>query len=123
MFNRCVKSNGLPVDHPQYGITLNYEFLDDVSDEWAGLMTSETSVHEGSGVDTMMYKIKSALPENASKQVEIKSNHPLMLMVRKDRIGNILGGDILTQTPGSFGSRYKSFLLERLRDEPKQRDV
>ena len=82
VFNRCVKSNGYPVDHAQYGITLSYEFLDDVSHEWAGFMTSETSDHEGSGVDTMMYKIKSALPENASKQVEIKSNHPLMLMVR-----------------------------------------
>lgn len=82
VFNRCVKSNGYPVDHPQYGITLSYEFLDDVSHEWAGFMRSDTSDHEGSGVDTVMYKIKSALPENASKQVEIKSNHPLMLMVR-----------------------------------------
>ncbi|XP_020622350.1 ankyrin-3-like [Orbicella faveolata] len=86
VFNRCVKSNGYPVDHPQYGITLSYEFLDDVSHEWAGFMTSDTSDHEGSGVDTVMYKIKSALPENASKQVEIKSNHPLMLMVTKERV-------------------------------------
>ena len=44
-------------------------------------MTSETVEHEESGLDAVMYKIKSALPENASKQVEIKSNHPLMLMV------------------------------------------
>lgn len=82
VFNRCVKPNGLPVDHPQYAITLNYEFLDDVSLEWAGFLTPESSDHEGSGVDAVMYKIKSALPENVSKQVEIKSNHPLMLMVR-----------------------------------------
>ena len=82
VFNRCVKPNGLPVDHPQYAITLNYEFLDDVSLEWAGFLTPESADHEGSGVDAMMYKIKSALPENASKQVEMKSNHPLMLMVR-----------------------------------------
>ena len=81
VFNRCVKSNGYPVDHPQYAITLSYEFLDDVSLEWAGFMTSETVEHEESGLDAVMYKIKSALPENASKQVEIKSNHPLMLMV------------------------------------------
>ena len=82
MFKRCVKPNGLPVDHPQYAITLNYEFLDDVSLEWAGFLTPESSDHEGSGVDAVMDKIKSALPENVSKQVEIKSNHPLMLMVR-----------------------------------------
>ena len=82
VFNRCVKPNGLPVDHPQYAITLNYEFLDDVSLEWAGFLTPESSDHEGSGVDAVMDKIKSALPENVSKQVEIKSNHPLMLMVR-----------------------------------------
>ena len=86
VFNRCVESNGNPVDHPEYGITLSYEFLDDVSHEWAGFVTSETSDHEGSGVDTVMYKIKSALPENASKQVEIKSNHPLMLMVRMNNM-------------------------------------
>ena len=81
MFNRCVKPNGYPVDHPQYAITLSYEFLDDVSLEWAGFNTAESSDHDGHGVDAVMYKIKSALPENASKQVEIKSNHPLMLMV------------------------------------------
>ena len=69
------------MDHPQYAITLSYEFLDDVSLEWAGFVTSEASDHEESGLDAVMYKIKSALPENASKQVEIKSNHPLMLMV------------------------------------------
>ena len=86
VFNRCVKPNGLPVDHPQYAITLNYEFLDDVSLEWAGFLTPESSDHEGSGVDAVMDKIKSALPENVSKQVEIKSNHPLMLMVRAIRI-------------------------------------
>jgi len=86
VFNRCVKSNGYPVDHPQYAITLSYEFLDDVSLEWAGFVTSEASDHEESGLDAVMYKIKSALPENASKQVEIKSNHPLMLMVTKERV-------------------------------------
>ena len=87
VFNRCVKpANAYPVDHPQYAITLSYEFLDDVSLEWAGFLTSEAADHEGSGVDAVMYKIKSALPENASKQVEIKSNHPLMLMVRIDNM-------------------------------------
>lgn len=76
-----MKTNGYPVDHPQYAITLSYEFLDDVSLEWAGFLTSEAAEHEETGLDAVMYKIKSALPENASKQVEIKSNHPLMLMV------------------------------------------
>ena len=83
VFNRCVKPNGYPVDHPQYAITLSYEFLDDVSLEWAGFVTSEAADHEETGLDAVMYKLKSALPENASKQVEIKSNHPLMLMVSK----------------------------------------
>ena len=81
VFNRCVKSNGYPVDHPQYAITLSYEFLDDLSLDWAGFMTSETVEHEESGLDAVMFKIKSALPENASKQLEIKSKHLLMLMV------------------------------------------
>lgn len=87
VFNRCVKTNGLPVDHPQYAFTLSYEFLDDVSLEWAGFVTSQSADHEETGLDAVMYKIKSALPENASKQVEIKSNHPLMLMVRTSLIG------------------------------------
>ena len=71
------------MDHPQYAITLSYEFLDDVSLEWAGFVTSEAGDHEETGLDAVMYKIKSALPENASKQVEIKSNHPLIRMVSK----------------------------------------
>ena len=87
VFNRCVKTNGCPVDHPQYAFTLSYEFLDDVSLEWAGFVTSESADHEETGLDAVMYKIKSALPENASKQVEIKSNHPLMLMVGTSLIG------------------------------------
>lgn len=79
VFNRCVGPNSYPVDHPKYAITLEYEFLDDVNLEWAGF-TVEPEI-DGHGVDAVMSKIKSALPENAYKQLQIKSSHPLMLMV------------------------------------------
>lgn len=82
MFNRCVEFNKCRPDSPDYAITLNYEFLDDVNVDWTGLSDRmEEHELEGHTVDAVMYKIKSALPEKASKQHEIKSNHPLMLMV------------------------------------------
>ena len=48
--------------------------------------------HDNHMVDAVMYKIKAALPEKASKQLEIKSNHPLMLMVSVDTSVCVWGG-------------------------------
>ena len=53
--------------------------------EWTGLSSrADVTEHDNHMVDAVMYKIKAALPEKASKQLEIKSNHPLMLMVSVD---------------------------------------
>ncbi|XP_031561478.1 transient receptor potential cation channel subfamily A member 1 homolog [Actinia tenebrosa] len=87
VFNRCVTSNGHPVDNPKYAITLDYEFLDDVNLDWAaGSSESQDDQDEDHGLDAVMEKIKSALPENATKQTQLKANHPLMLMVNKERV-------------------------------------
>ena len=89
MFNRCFTSNGLPVDNPKYAITMEYEFLDDVNLEWAGF--TEGREMDGHGVDAVMSMIRAALPENAQKQLQIKSSHPLMLMVRIQGEGRGVG--------------------------------
>ena len=34
VFDKCIKGNGLPVEHPQYEITCSYEFLEDGFTEW-----------------------------------------------------------------------------------------
>ena len=34
VFNRCVEDNALPLDHPDYKVTLNYEFLEDIYVDW-----------------------------------------------------------------------------------------
>lgn len=76
--DRCFHAKE-PVNHPDYHITLNYEFLDDINAEWF----EDDSVQSGEdGHEDIVYKIKKALPENSTRQLQMKQNHPLILMVR-----------------------------------------
>ena len=76
--NRCFHAKE-PVNHLDYNITLNYEFLDDINAEWF----EDDSDHTGDdGLEDIVYKIKKALPENSIRQLQMKQNHPLILMVR-----------------------------------------
>lgn len=68
-----------PVNHLDYNITLNYEFLDDINAEW---FESDTAYTGDDGLEDIVYKIKKALPENSTRQLQMKHNHPLILMVR-----------------------------------------
>ena len=34
VFDKCIRGNGLPKEHPQYEITCAYEFLEDTFAEW-----------------------------------------------------------------------------------------
>ena len=78
--NRCFHAKE-PVNHLDYNITLNYEFLDDINAEWF----EDDSDHTGDdGLEDIVYKIKKALPENSTRQLQMKQNHPLILMVRNE---------------------------------------
>ena len=78
--DRCFRAKE-PVNHLDYNITLDYEFLDDISAEWF----EDDTTHLGDdGHEDIVYKIKKAFPENSSRQLQMKQNHPLILMVRID---------------------------------------
>ena len=79
--NRCFEAKE-PVNHLDYNFTLNYEFLDDVNTEWFEDDTNDLgTVEDGHAVEDIVIKIRKALPENATRQLQMKHNHPLMLMV------------------------------------------
>lgn len=104
VLNQCVTDNGLPVYHHDYKVTLNYEFLEDVYADWfalsGGSMGSETgSLHsvqlEKSELGFQMIDDET-MKEEATKQLERKSSHPLMIMVSQydsNSLGFTLGAD------------------------------
>eukprot|EP00794_Sanderia_malayensis_P000499 gene499-1145_t len=82
VFYRCVVNNGLPVEHPDYEIMCNYEFLEDANTEW-GMdlvhLKHETRPHRKK---SMISGVRVPGTGYAKKQFELKDNHPLMIMVR-----------------------------------------
>lgn len=92
VFNRCVKDNGLHIEDEDYQITLYFEFLEDVYADWSDSgdgTASETSSQasfsmEDTPEEEQFQKIRGrAGVEEAITQLEEKTNHPLMIMVRK----------------------------------------
>ena len=89
--NQCVTDNGLPVYHRDYAIRMNYEFLEDVYADWFSEMAGGSSTSE-SGSEHSFHLHKSEFgyagiedsksQEAATKLLEKKNNHPLMIMVR-----------------------------------------
>ena len=77
--DRCFHAKE-PVNHLDYNITLNYEFLDDINTEWFDEDTADLA-EDGHAMEDIVYKIRKALPENSSRQLQMKHNHPLILMV------------------------------------------
>ena len=91
--DRCFHAKE-PVNHLDYNITLNYEFLDDINAEW---FEDDNDQIGDDGHEDIVYKIKKALPENSTRQLQMKQNHPLILMVRlenyRKRLNFNLGKD------------------------------
>lgn len=110
VFDKCIKGNGLPVEHPQYEITCSYEFLEDGFTEWGqsvnDLKTLELKQQQQnsnhfdislnvSNVDNKLANDSPStfysclqsigtrlhLPGYVKKQTEQKRNHPLKFMV------------------------------------------
>ena len=92
VFNRCVKDNNLHIEDEDYQITLYFEFLEDVYADWSESgdgTASETSSQASFSMEDIpeeeqFQKIRGrAGVEEAITQLEKKTNHPLMIMVRK----------------------------------------
>ena len=87
VFNRCVTDNGKHIDHPNYEVRLNYELLEDVYADWCSIAGSDAASMHSFQVDSVQDVtddqriIGEREEEKATRQLENKSNHPLMLMV------------------------------------------
>lgn len=90
VFTNCVKENDRRFDDPEYEITLDYEFLEDIYSDWpeyADDAASETSNQMNFYMDCIPkkdeYKGCCGIPgaDKAVQQLERKENHPLMIMV------------------------------------------
>ena len=91
VFNRCIKDNGRHLEDPLYEITLDFEFFEDIYVDWSDFgdgTASETSsqlsfaMEEGPRGDDFQKIRGETENEDAVRQLEEKSNHPLMIMVR-----------------------------------------
>ena len=83
-------NNGLPLEHPDYEITCNYEFLEDINTDWGqelGQMRRKTHLNEAqrnarnNRKVSVMTNMRVPVTDYAKKQFELKENHPLMVMV------------------------------------------
>ena len=88
VFYRCVVSNTLPVEHPDYEVTCNYEFLEDTIMDWGHELGRVRPNHFESRVQKKGWNrgIMTRVPvaDYAKKQFQLKDNHPLMIMVNID---------------------------------------
>ena len=75
-FDRCITSSDDAVDHPSYEITINYEFIDDVYNEWSCDVVRRT--HDDSET-----KLKGALltVKEVLQIMEQKDTHTFSHMV------------------------------------------
>ncbi|XP_048577664.1 transient receptor potential cation channel subfamily A member 1 homolog [Nematostella vectensis] len=94
VLNKCVTDNGLPLYHPEYKIDMNYEYLEDLYADWMDLNSSSMKGSETGSVSSFNIDRKSEYGyqmideqnfEQVQKQLEWKSRHPLMIMVKRKR--------------------------------------
>ncbi|XP_065057285.1 transient receptor potential cation channel subfamily A member 1 homolog isoform X1 [Rhopilema esculentum] len=77
--NRCLRqSESLPPDHPDYHITLEYEFLDDVFNDWP-MDAVRLDNDEGKGRGDLLTR------EEIARQLRKKKNHTLSVMAENKR--------------------------------------
>ena len=87
VFYRCVVSNGLPPEHPNYEINCNYEFLEDnTTDLGQELAQARQNPYLGDAAKNvrktnLMKNMRVPVADYAKQQFELKDNHPLMIMV------------------------------------------
>ncbi|XP_070568396.1 transient receptor potential cation channel subfamily A member 1 homolog isoform X2 [Ptychodera flava] len=86
VLQRCTKANDKPIEHPEYKISFEYDFMDDMFTNWrhddpiSDAMSSKSdSVFEEDG------SLKPAAQPYSKDAMVLKKNHPLMIMVRSKR--------------------------------------
>lgn len=117
VFNRCMEDNKQSLESPDYMITFNYEFLDDLYTvmNWSERGTSESGSSSGSLYDDDEHLTKRARPYTTDSGT-FKKNHPLMIMVtskREDLLAHPLVTALLRYKWTKFGRTfyYVNFLV------------
>ena len=96
VFNKCTTLKDDAPDSPEFTVDLNYEFLEDIYAEWIktkdnGLSTSsdvrpceDSDSQSLSSNESAEYEsvVNSKTEKEKLRDLEMKENHPLMLMVR-----------------------------------------
>ncbi|CAH1799596.1 unnamed protein product [Owenia fusiformis] len=108
-FYRCTSANMGNSDHPDYEITFNYEFLDDMYAIWReNSGTSDAMSSSGSDIYNEDFTLKESAKPYTSDSTILKKNHPLSIMVnarREDLLAHPLVTSLLRHKWNSFG-RY-----------------
>ncbi|XP_052808936.1 transient receptor potential cation channel subfamily A member 1 homolog [Mya arenaria] len=109
-FNRCMEGNKENMESPNYSITFNYEFLDDLYSmlSWSEKGTSDSGSSDGSLYDDEDHLTKKALPYTTDSGT-FKKNHPLMIMVntkREDLLAHPLVTALLRYKWTKFGRTF-----------------
>ena len=83
VFNKCVEDNSFPIDHPDYKVSLNYEFLEDIYVDWDGEDDDKDNVSLSSeSISSTEYDYKIRSRKQIMSLLEQKKSHPLMVMVQ-----------------------------------------
>ncbi|KAG1661213.1 Transient receptor potential cation channel subfamily A member 1 [Nymphon striatum] len=92
VFKRCISTNGLPADHQNLEVTFNYEFLDDAFTCYNYEDADKLSL---SGIYDENGKVLPSATLYSQSNMELKMNHPLLIMARVKRQG-LLGHPLCT---------------------------
>ncbi|XP_033741695.1 transient receptor potential cation channel subfamily A member 1 homolog [Pecten maximus] len=108
VFNKCMTDNKKSFEHPDYKVTFNYEFLDDVYSlaTWRETGPSESGGSSGGSVYNEDFTLSSSAKPYTTDSSEMKKNHPLMIMVtskREDLLAHPLVTSLLRHKWNSFG--------------------
>ncbi|KAJ8026613.1 Transient receptor potential cation channel subfamily A member 1-like [Holothuria leucospilota] len=101
VLNRCSEENGESKDHPEYSITFDFEFLDDMFSHWADKDAQDPFSADGAlSSDATPYTYKDEI---------LKTNHPLNMMVKLKRetlVSHPLIITLLSHKWDTFGRKF-----------------
>lgn len=107
VFNKCMTDNKKSFEHPDYKVTFNWEFLDDVYSLGTWREAGPSDAGSGSGsVYNEDFSLASSAKPYTTDSSEMKKNHPLMIMVsskREDLLAHPLVTSLLRHKWNSFG--------------------
>ncbi|XP_071505517.1 LOW QUALITY PROTEIN: transient receptor potential cation channel subfamily A member 1 homolog [Diadema antillarum] len=113
VFNQCLKENEFPREHRNYCVEFDYELLDDMFSRWTQDVDDEIGSDSSSESSESPFKDNGKLKDDAKPYTKdsgvIKTNHPLVIMVRSKReqlLGHPLVTSLLNHKWSSYGRHF-----------------